>query len=287
MTSHHNPIAIHSSVWLPEWEPLRGTAAVHRAAELGYDLFVVPLRTPETVDAAATEKAFRGSGVRPVNTANQLPDADLSSPDPEIRRRGLERLRLSVRLARDMGSDHVGGVLYGPMRRADEPASDEVRRLSADSLASVAAEAKAAGVRLVLEIVNRYETNLLNTVESAVGFLAEAGSDNLYLHLDTYHMNIEETDLGAAIRLALPHLAYFELGQNHRGALTDGHVPLRDLLTTTLAAGYRGTVGVEAFSRQLLTPKLVASLAIWREVFADGDRLAASAAQLIRSVSAQ
>ncbi|MFI7672104.1 sugar phosphate isomerase/epimerase family protein [Actinophytocola sp. NPDC049390] len=282
----NNLIAIHPAVWATELTPDNATAIADRAAELGYHRVVVPLRTPETIDADAFGKALRNTGVRPVNTANQLPDADLSSVDPVVRERGRDRLRLAVKLARDMGSDHVGGVLYGPLRHAPAQPDDDVRRTAAESLAVVADEAKAAGVRLVLEIVNRYETNLLNTAAAAVSFVEEAGSDNLFLHLDTYHMNIEEPDLDAAVRLALPHLAYLELGQNDRGDLTRGHVPVRAVLAAALAAGYRGTIGVEAFTRELMTTPVATSLAIWRDVFDDGDALARAAAGLVRDVLA-
>lgn len=283
----NNPIAIHPAVWATELTPGNTTAIAGRAAELGYHRMVVPLRSPEAIDAGAFEKSLRGTGVRPINTANQQPDADLSSVDESVRERGRDRLRLAVRLARDMGSDHVGGVLYGPLRHAPAQPGDEVRRVAAESLAIVAEEAKAAGVRLVLEIVNRYETNLLTTAAAAVSFVEEAGSDNLFLHLDTYHMNIEEPDLDAAVRLALPHLTYLELGQNDRGDLTRGHVPIRDVLAAALAAGYRGMIGVEAFTRGLMTTPVATSLAIWRDVFDDGDIVAAAAANLIHDVLAR
>lgn len=282
-----NPIAIHPAVWPGELTAERVTPVALRAAELGFDRIVVPLRDPHTVDAEATERALRGTGIRPINTANQRPNADLSSMDPTVRALGLDRLRLSVRLARDMGSNHVGGVLYGPLQHASAQPNGDLRRTAAESLAIVADEAKDAGVRLVLEIVNRYETNLLTTAAAAVAFLAESGSDNLFLHLDTFHMNIEETDLTAAVRLALPHLAYLELGQNHRGDLADGHIPIRAVLVTALAAGYQGMIGVEAFSRDLMETPVATALAIWRDVFNDGDALAANAARLIHDVLAE
>lgn len=282
----NNQIAIHPAAWAAELTPDNATAIARHAAGHGFHRMIVPLRTPETIDAGAFEKALRDTGIRPVNTAGQLPDADLSSVDEEVRERGRNRLRLAVRLARDMGSDHVGGVLYGPLRHAPVQPSGETRRVAAESLAIVAEEAKTLGVRLVLEIVNRYETNLLTHAAAGVSFVEEAGSDNLFLHLDTYHMNIEEPDLGAAVRLALPHLAYLELGQNHRGDLTRGHIPVREVLATALAAGYRGMIGVEAFTRRLMTTQVATSLAIWRDVFDDGDTLAAEAARLVHDALA-
>src|SRR5262245_2092150 len=98
-----NPLSVHSYVYLPAWSADAATYAVERAAAAGYTRMVVPLRNFGAIDPPAIARLFERCGMQPVNSANLLPEADLSSPDRDVRERGIERLRHSLRLARDMG----------------------------------------------------------------------------------------------------------------------------------------------------------------------------------------
>jgi D-psicose/D-tagatose/L-ribulose 3-epimerase len=155
----------------------------------------------------------------------------------------------------------------------------------AQVLGALAGEAQAAGVRLAIELVNRYETNLLNTVAQGMEYLKLAGEHpNLTLHLDTFHMAIEEANMEAAIDVALPKLGYFELDQSHRGALTDGSLDLARLATRLAQGGYHGMLGIEAFARAPMAPDHADALAIWRDPFTDPDKLARDGLGLIKSM---
>lgn len=222
--------SIHPAAWIPRWTNANAPVALEHASHLGFDHVVVPLRRFEDIDPPFIAKTFAGFGMTPVNAAGQTPDADVSSADVDTRKRGLERLRHAVRLARDMGSTHVGGVLYSALRKFECPATPEDLRRSAAAISQIGEEARTAGVRIALEIVNRYETNLINTVGQGLDFLDAVDCDNVNLHLDTFHMNVEEADMLTAIRAAGPRLAYFELDQNHRGMMSPGLIDLPPLL---------------------------------------------------------
>ena len=275
--------AIHPAAWIPRWTRENAPRALDAAARLGFDHVVVPLRRPEDIDPSFIAMRFAEFGMTPVNTASMTTDADISSEDPTIWSRGLDRLRTSVRLARDMGSPQIGGVLYAPLGKRAELASPSMRERAATGIRTVAEEAKQAGVRLALEIVNRYETNLFNTVAEALEFRDLVGNDNVFLHLDTFHMNVEEVDLLEAIRNAMPRLGYFELDQNHRGPLTPGLIAFAPLLEELRSLDYSGIVGIEAFSRVILDPEHADALAIWRNTYADGNDVAADGMRMIRS----
>ena len=162
---------------------------------------------------------------------------------------GLERHRVSLRLARDMGAFHVGGIIYTLFAKAAGPATNENFKASAEALAILGRRGRRAfGLRLALEIVNRYENNLINTVDQALAMLRLIDKKNVHLHLDTFHMNIEEADPLAALEKALPHLAYFELDQNDRGPVDRGVIDFVPYLQRLKAAGYDDLIGVEAFS---------------------------------------
>jgi len=139
---------------------------------------------------------------------------------------------------------------------------------------------------MTFEVLNRYETAMLNTAQQALDFIAASGSEHLRVHLDTFHMAVEEADMLGAVRSAVPVLGYLELGQSGRGPLTSGSVDPAAVVRAALDAGYQGRVGVEAFSRSVLASGASDVLAIWREPYADGRALAAEAIDVIRSAEA-
>lgn len=274
---------LHPAVWISGWDPNHAPRVLDRAAELGYSGVIVPLRQPERIDPERIASEFEARGLRPFASGNQTTRADVSSDDETARHEGIQRLRLMLSLTRDMGADHLGGVLYGPLGKADGPVSVDRHSRTAKVLGELAEQAHGLGVRLSCEVVNRYETAMLNTARQAVSFVQESRSRHLGIHLDTFHMNIEEEDPHRAIREALPHLTYLELGQNHRGQLRTGTINFSALLDTAFAAGYTGRIGVEAFSSSILEPDIATGLAIWRDIYDSANSIADDAIEIIRA----
>jgi D-psicose/D-tagatose/L-ribulose 3-epimerase len=110
-----------------------------------------------------------------------------------------------------------------------------------------------------------------------MAFVEASESEHVRIHLDSYHMAIEEADMFAALDLALPKLGYLELGQSGRGFLSTGVIDVAAVVAHAVAAGYTGIIGVEAFSRSVLPPPVADALSIWREPYVDGRALAADA----------
>lgn len=274
--------SLHPGIWLSQaWDQSKAADIAQRAGRLGYQRVVVPLHNLDAVDPAAVRSEFARAGVEAINSIGQVPTADVSSDDPEVRDRGVERLRQAATAAHAMGSRHLGGVVYGCLGSKRAVDANQVQR-TARVLGELADEIAPLGVRLVCEVVNRYETPMLNTAAQAVSFIEEARSDNIGIHLDTFHMNIEETDLLAAVERALPRLWYLELSQNTRNGVADGLVNLADLLEKAVARGYRGLVGVESFSAAVSDEQTQERLSIWREVFPADNTIAEDAIALMR-----
>src|SRR5690606_32245558 len=181
-------------------------------------------------DAKAIAGIFAAAAIKPVTTSPLQPENDISSTDRTIWQRGVDRHKAALDLAADIGADRMGGILYSAFGKASRVAGEDNFKAAAEGLALVAEKARGMGMILSLEVVNRYETNLINTAADAVRLIESIGADNVKVHLDTFHMNIEEDDLMAALELALPHLAYFEIDQNHRGLLTRGSIDFAPFL---------------------------------------------------------
>ncbi|TIX82547.1 MAG: sugar phosphate isomerase/epimerase, partial [Mesorhizobium sp.] len=208
-------------------------------------------------------------------------DGDISSADKAIAARGVEILKRTIALTRDLGGRKVAGILstsHGLQTGA--PTRDQWNR-SAATLAKVAETAKAAGVTLNLEIVNRFESNLLNTAAQGLAFIEDTGSDNIFLHLDTFHMNIEEADVGLAIRHAAKKIGYVHIGESHRGFLGTGNIDFAAIFDALTAIGYSDDLSFESFSSEIVDENLSKKTAIWRNLWTDNMELARHARRFI------
>ena len=274
--------SVHAYTWAPQWTTEDGAYAVERAAALGFDFVVVPIRNHENIDAPAIAKIFSKAGIKPVTTSPLQADNDISSTERTVWQRGVDRHKAALDLAAAMGADRMGGILYSAFGKANRVATRDNFAAAAEGLAIIAERAKEMGMLLSLEVVNRYETNLINTAADAIRMIETIGANNVKVHLDTFHMNIEEDDMLAALETALPHLAYFEIDQNHRGLLSRGTLDFSPYLARLKEAGYDGLVGVEAFSSAVSHPDIVAGVGAWRNMFEHGDQVALEAVELLK-----
>lgn len=279
-------VACHLNVLVAGVDDPGFEAALDDLAAIGYTRVVLPPVDPDAIDAAAFGRTFVDRGLVPVPIAGQSPDADVSSADAGIRALGADALRRMVRFTAEIGGDQLNGVPYGLFGRAPHALERSAVERSASLVGSVADAAAREGVRLTFEVLNRYETALVNTAAQAVSYQRLAGSPNLFVHLDTFHMAIEEADMATAVRDTVPVLGYLELGQSGRGPLGSGVVDVAEIVRVAWAAGYRGPIGVEAFSASILSPVANDVLAIWRSPYSDGVALAREAYGLIRDAVA-
>jgi D-psicose/D-tagatose/L-ribulose 3-epimerase len=271
MASLPNPLAVHPLLWAKSFAQAHVSDAIDKAARAGFDRIVIPLRDTSTVDVAAMRRRTEAAGITPIATAIMDRTADPSSSNKNVAAAGRERLKRAIAMTRDLGAVHLGGVLYAGLGRADQPADQDALGRAAAAFAEIAPVAKAARINLVIEPTNRYENNLINTAAQALAFVQATGADNVLIHLDTYHMNIEESDLPAAITSCAARLGYLEISESHRGLIGTGRIDVDEIIRTVVAIGYRGALGFEAFSSGIIEPKASAAFAVWRSNFDDGD----------------
>ena len=187
---------------------------------------------------------------------------------------GEAKLMKAVGLARDLGATHVAGILYSAFQKyAVPPTSDGISR-SVEVLQRIAAEAAKYDIMLGLEVVNRYETNVLNTASQGVELCKRIGAPNVKVHLDVYHMNIEESDITAAIIETGDYLGYFHTGDSHRGYMGSGSIDLAGVFRALVRADYQGPITFESFSSRVVGQPLEGILGIWRNLWEDGRDLA-------------
>jgi D-psicose/D-tagatose/L-ribulose 3-epimerase len=155
--------------------------------------------------------------------------------------------------------------------------TQKARENSQAVITRLAETAKASGITVGLEFVNRYESNLLNTSAQTVQYIRETGSDNLVVHLDSYHMNIEENNFRDPVFDAGDLLGYVHIGENHRGYLGQGHIDFPELFTALVDAEYDGVITFESFSSKVVDEHLSTILRIWRDMWDNSMDLAVQA----------
>lgn len=265
---------IHTFVWTEGREQAELEAAMESAKAAGFCLLEFPGLDPKRIDIKRLAKRAGELDLKVAASAGLRSDLDLTSSDPECVRRGEAFLNEAVSVARDLGSPQLSGPIFSAHQKFPRLPTREGWRSSTEVLARVADKAKDAGVALCLELVNRYETNLINTVKQGIAYIRDTGSDNIFLHIDTFHMNIEEADQAQAIRHAGDYIGYFHVGENHRGLLGSGAIDFAPVFDALLDIGYSKYVTVEAFDGSSISDSLKAICAIWRENWSDSDAFA-------------
>ncbi|MER8676966.1 MULTISPECIES: sugar phosphate isomerase/epimerase [unclassified Mesorhizobium] len=274
-------IGIHSFVWSASSAQGDLERTLANTKEAGFDLIEFSYLDPANVDVGGLARRIADLKLGVAISIGLPADGDISSADKAVAARGVEILNETIALTRDLGGQKVGGILstsHGLQTQA--PTRDQWNR-SAGTLAKVAETAKSAGVALNLEIVNRFESNLLNTASQGLAFIADTGSDNIFLHLDTFHMNIEEADVGLAIRHAADKIGYVHIGESHRGFLGTGNIDFAAIFDALTAIGYRDDLSFESFSSKIVDENLSRKTAIWRNLWADNMELARHARAFI------
>ncbi len=148
-------------------------------------------------------------------------------------------------MAHDAGATHVCGILEPAFQKYAMPAAPEGVKRSVEALQQVAAIAARSGITLGLEVVNRYESNVLNTASQGVEMCRRIGAPNVKIHLDAYHMNIEESDIQQAIIETGGLLGYFHAGDSHRGYLGSGPIDLAGVFRALAKANGQGPITVD------------------------------------------
>jgi len=272
------PLGLSSYVWTSPFAT-RDSARFPEIAAMGFDVVEICAEDVLTLDAVVIREAAETAGLSLSVSAVLGPGRSLSSADAETRADAVEYVRSCVVFAHSVGAGIVSGPLYGAPGGTPAVSDSERgtrRDLAVEELRAVAPFAAELGVVLAIEPLNRFETDLINTVAQGVELCRAVDVPNVGLVLDTFHMNIEEKDPAAAIRAAGQHIASFQASESDRGTVGSGHVDWASIFTALDESGYRGPVIVESFRDDI--PEIARAVSIWRPVAASADALARESA---------
>ena len=273
----------HALVWAGDWSEASARKAAASAKKAGYDYIEMLMIEPDKIDVAMTKAVLSEYGLFATASLGLSPETDVTSTNPSIVKKGDELLRKVVDKLHAIGSTELCGVIYCSLGKYPGPASAENRANSISAVTRLADYSADKGINVNLEVVNRYETNIMNTGKEGLKFLEAVNRPNAYLHLDTYHMNIEEDGMSQAVLDAGDALGYVHIGESHRGYLGSGNVDFDTFFTALKKINYSGPITFESFSSVVVDPALSNALCIWRNLWEDSDDLAAHALKYMKS----
>ena len=249
----------------------------------GFQSVEIPVEAPSHIDPSFVKRELDRHGLVCGSVCACMgPDRDLRGT-PKAQRTGLAYLKKLVDQAAVLGARSVVGPVYSAVGRADAVPPAEYKqqwKTVVKHLKTLCRHAEKRWVRICLEPLNRFETDFINTVEQALKMVKAVGSRALKVHLDTFHMNIEEKCQGEAIRKAGKLLGHFHACGSDRGTPGNDHINWDCITDGLKAVGYSGDVVIESFTTDV---KVIArAAAIWRRIEPTRNEIAVKGLKFLR-----
>lgn len=246
-----NKLGIFMNFWEKNWDADH-TKYIKKAAKIGFDVLefqAQPLLEMSGERMKELVKYADEYGIELTYSLGLDRRYDVSSLDESIRLGGVDYLKRIVERIGFMGGTLLSGVSYAGWGTPDNYLGDKrpYWNQSVKSMREIIKTAENYGVTYCVEAVNRFETCLINTAAEALAYTDEIESPNIGVLLDTYHMNIEENNIGDAIRLVGDRLTSFHTGENNRTAPGRGHLEWDEIFKALADIGYKGRIVSEPF----------------------------------------
>lgn len=273
---------VHTSMWTMNWDRAGAEKAIAAAAHYKMDFIEIALLNAPAVDAAHSRKLLEKNNLKAVCSLG-LPQPVWASVNPEG---AVEHLKVAIDKTAEMGCLALSGVTYGGIgERTGVPPTQKEYDNIAKALTAAAKHAKARGILFGIEPVNRYENHLINTGWQAVEMIERVGAENMFIHLDTYHMNIEEKGAGNGILDARKYLKYIHLSESDRGTPGYGTCDWDEVYATLAAIGFKGGLAMESFIN--MPPEVAFGLSVWRPVARDEAEVMGNGLPFLRNKASQ
>ena len=221
---------VDSFIWAEVFEE-KDLWVIRKAKDLGFQVLDLAIAYPERFPLQAVKEELQKVDIEVVTTTTLEPKGNIISPDASVRKTGVELLKKQIDINNALKSKIFGGVNYAAWGYTTKrPRTAQEWDWSVQAMREVARYAKNTGeVNICVEPVNRFESHFLNIAEDAVKYCQDVGTGNVKVHLDTFHMNIEETDfVQAATTCGKEYLGYVHTCENNRGIPGTGHVPWKE-----------------------------------------------------------
>lgn len=264
--------------WItPNWTAEAGKYAIEQTAKAGFDLIEILLPNSMEIDAKAVKQQLKENHLEVVCSLNLPKEAHIAFYPKEAEK----LIKNAIDKTSDLETNFLGGVLHGGIGVfSGNPLSENEKNTIVEVWSSVADYAKEKGVNIAVEPINRYESYVCNTAENVLELIEKTGKDNLFLHLDTFHMNIEENNFRDPILLANQKLKHIHVTESHRGMLGEGTVNWNQFFDALKEINFEGNLVLENFSSSILGMQQMVSL--WQKSPYNAEQLALGSLNFIK-----
>jgi D-psicose/D-tagatose/L-ribulose 3-epimerase len=245
----------------------KSTSLFPKFVKWGFDTVEIPIEAPEHIDSVKVRKALDKHGLVCGSVCACMgPGRDFRGSAKD-QREAMKYCKALIDHMVNLGCPSLIGPVYSVVGKADAVEPKEQKRefaLVVKNLKVLAAYAEKKGVQICVEPLNRFETDFLNTCDKGLRLIKAVNSPVLKLHLDTFHMNIEEKNQAAAIRKAGKLLGHFHACGSDRGTPGNDHIDWPPIVKALKSIRYKGDVVIESFTTDV---KVIArAAAIWRRM---------------------
>lgn len=230
---------------------LRGAydECIKTAAKIGYDAVEIHTSDPQLIEPDVLRADLSRSHIR-LSSLGTGPaygkyGLSLSSEDDAIRQKAIKNIKSHIALAKNFGAVVILGLIKGLKKECSS--EERYYELLDESMRECVAEAEKENVLLVFELINRYECDVLNTIEEGLEYIKRFHTNHIKLHIDSYHMNIEETDIPAAIIKAGNNIGHVHIADSDRWYAGHGHFEFGKMLDALEKTGYQRALALESF----------------------------------------
>ncbi len=269
-------------MWSTVWDHAGAERAIAGASHYNQDFIEIPLIDIASVDAQHSRALLEKHRLN-ATCSLVLPEHAWASVRPDA---AIDHLKAALDKASEIGAQALTGVTFGGTneRTGQRPTEGEYDNLTY-ALTAAAKHAKSLGLQFGIEAVNRYENHLINSAEQAVGLVERIGLDNVFVHLDTFHMNMEEKGIANGIIAARDHLKYMHMSESDRGTPGFGNVAWDALFAALAAIEFKGLLVLESFAR--MPVEMAGAISTWRLVARDADETLDQGLAFLRSKADQ
>ena len=279
--------AIHSLLWSERFD-INPNPVIKKAKDFGFkgiEIYVAPSQI-DTFHKDEVKKALQDAKLNCIGCTCLDEETDITSPHEATRKRGINHLVKAGELFSELGGDLVTGVTYGAWGKltGKGPTQEEWRH-SVASLKEACRLTRDRGITFGVEPANRFETYFLNTSADAVKYVKEVNEPNVGVHLDTFHMNIEEKNFNDPIVNAGETLCHFHCCENDRGVAGTGNINWDEVFKALARIHYDKWITLESFTQDI--EAVAASTAIWRQIAPSADALASQGLTFLQSMESK
>jgi D-psicose/D-tagatose/L-ribulose 3-epimerase len=275
-------LAMNMLLWTDDVTDPRHDHLLELLAETGYDGVEVPIFALDPAPYDQLARRLADVGLEAQALTAPVPGSNPISPDPDERRRALDRGLRALECAKAVGADVLGGPFQAaPTVFSGRAPTAEEHRWAVEGLRALSEAAEPLGVTLALESLNHFEHYLTTTAQETAAMCRDVGHPRCRMLYDTFHAHIEEKAIHDAIEGCADVLAYVHISESDRSTPGSAQVDWRTTFRTLHEIGYDGWFAVEAFGTS--HPELARQMRLWRRRFESERQLVLEAARFVRS----